>query len=108
MATADLERELTALHEEIRELETNIRQQGNVMHSTPRPSEMEIRDNYDSGIASGRPSSIITKSPLADHFPDARPDRQFDHTRPKVRLNEEMDTRVETDRNGIGPAVNNW
>lgn len=106
MATADLERELTALHEEIRELETSIRQQGNVMHSTPRPREMEIRDNYDSGIASGRPSSIIHRSPLADHFPDAGPDRQFDYTRPKVRFNEEMDTRDETNRNGIGSGVN--
>uniref|UniRef100_A0A8W8NZE9 Uncharacterized protein n=1 Tax=Magallana gigas TaxID=29159 RepID=A0A8W8NZE9_MAGGI len=107
MATADLERELTALHEEIRELEKSIRQQGNVMHSTPRPREMEIRNNYDSGIASGRPSSIIPRSPLADHFPDVRPDSQLDHTRPKVRFNEEMDTRDETNGNGIGPVVNN-
>lgn len=106
MATDDLERELTALHEEIRELETSIRQQGNVMHSTPRPREMEIHDNYDSGIASGRPSSIIHRSPLADHFPDVRPGRQIDHTRPKVRFNEEMDTRDETNKNGMGPGVN--
>lgn len=106
MATADLERELTALHEEIRELETSIRQQGNVMHSTPRPREMEIHDNYDSGIASGRPSSIIPRSPLADHFPDVRPGRQIDDSRPKVRFNEEIDTRVEAMRNGMGPGVN--
>lgn len=66
-----------------------------------------IRTKYDSGIASGRPSSIIPRSPLADHFTDARPDRQFDYTRPKVRFNQEMDTRVEINRNGIRHVVNN-
>lgn len=43
---------------------------------------------------------------MADHFPDARPDRQLDHTRTKVRFNEKMDTRVETNRNVIEPRVN--
>lgn len=76
------------------------------MHSTPWPREMEIRNNYDSGISSGRPSSIIPRSPLADHFPDVRPDRQFDHTRHKVRFKDEMDTRDETNRNSIAPGMN--
>lgn len=74
MAPADFERELTALHEEIRELETSMQQQGNDMQSTPRPRKMEIHDDYDSGIACGRPSSVIQRSPLADHFLDVRPD----------------------------------
>lgn len=74
MATADLQRELTALHKEIRELETSMRQQGNDMQSTPRPRKMEIHDNYDSGIACDRPSSVIPRGPLADHFLDVRPD----------------------------------
>lgn len=77
MATADLERELTALHEEKRELKTSIRQQGGVMHSTPRPRKMKFHDKYDSVIASGRPSSIIPRNPLDDHFPDVGSDRQF-------------------------------
>lgn len=54
---------------------------------------MEIYDKYDSGITTGRPSSIIPRSPLADHFSNVKPDWQFDQTRPNVRFNEEMDTR---------------
>lgn len=68
------------------------------MHSKPRPSEVEIHDNFDSKIASGR---LLRLFPGADHFTDARPDSQFDHTRPKVRFNEELDTEVETNRNAI-------
>lgn len=89
MPTADLERELTALHKEKRELKTSIRQQGGVMHSTSRSRKMKFHDKYDSVIASGRSSSIIPRNPLDDHFPDVKPDRQFYHTRPKVRFNKE-------------------
>lgn len=108
MATTDLKQEIPAFqlkgeipafHEEKRELEASIRRHENVKHSTSRPHEIEICENYNSGIESVLLLSIIPESPLTDHFAAVEPDGQSNLTHAKVRFNEELDNRDKTNTN---------
>lgn len=74
--------------------------------STSRLCKSNIHGKNDLGITSSRYFLLIPTSPLVDYFPDIRPNKHYNCSRDKVRFNEEMETRNDTNRNGIGPGVN--
>lgn len=66
MANRDVDREITVLQDEIKKLESSIRQTESMIHSTPRPQAQSLPD---SGIVTGqRPSTWTSDSPVANYL----------------------------------------